>query len=114
LDTRFFTGQSHRLGHCLGVAAAAVIEPALGVKPRLRTSRLSAGKQFVDATGDPFGACVRRADSGRPIAGLDRAEANDLGKLADRLEQRPQPGHRSPPGSARPGVLYRRVLQARH
>jgi hypothetical protein len=35
---------------------------------------------------------VPGAPSGRPIAGLDRAEANDFGKLADRLEQRPPAG----------------------
>jgi hypothetical protein len=58
-------GQSRFRGYCLGAEAAAVIEPALGVKRRFGKSR---------------------------VAGFDRAEAYYFGELADRLQRGPAAG----------------------
>jgi hypothetical protein len=84
-------GQGHCRGHRLRAKAAAVIDPALGVKPRLGKKRLAAGEEVVDPTGDPL-VCARRAVLGRAVAGLDRSEPDDFGELADRLEQGPAAG----------------------
>jgi hypothetical protein len=85
------SGQSHCLGHCLGAKAAVVIDPALGVKPRLGENRLSAGEEVFDPIGDPL-VPARRAVIGRAVAGLEGPEADDFGELADRLEQGPTAG----------------------
>jgi hypothetical protein len=84
---RLRSGQSHHLG----AEAAAVIHPAPGVKPCLGENRLSAGEEIADAIGEPL-VRARPAASGGAIAGLDRLEADDFRKLADRLEQRPAAG----------------------
>jgi len=72
-----------------GVAkAAAVIDPAVGVKPRLGEKRLAAGEEALYPTGDSL-VSARRAVLGHAGAGLDRSEPDDLGELAHRLEQGP-------------------------
>jgi hypothetical protein len=79
-------GQRDCLGHRLAAEAAAVIDPAPGIKPRLGENRLAAGEEVVDPTGDPL-VCARRAVIGHAVALLDGSEPDDFSELADRLEQ---------------------------
>jgi hypothetical protein len=78
--------QRNCLGHRLRTKAAAVIYPALGIKPLLGENRLAAGVKVADPIGDPL-VCARRAVIRRAVAILDRPEADDLGERADRLQQ---------------------------
>jgi MarR family protein len=65
---------------------AVVIDPAPGVQMCLGEKRLAAGDEVAEAIGDSL-VRARRAAIGRARADPDRAEAGDLGRLADRLEQ---------------------------
>jgi hypothetical protein len=106
------SGQRHRLG----AEAAAIVDPALGVEPCTGKNHPSAREEVVDAIGDLL-VRARRIAGG--FARPDRSEADDLGKVADRLQQGPaaraQIAHHV--GRARRGVqaeLARCALEVRH
>src|SRR5205823_11918743 len=71
------------------VEAATVIQPALGVQRRLCRPRASAGQDLGEAIDDDAVPGLRL---GGIVAQLDRAIANQPGKLADRFEHRPATG----------------------
>jgi hypothetical protein len=75
----------------LVLAAVAVIEPAPGVEGCVGTDRPLERDQVVDAGGDLL-MRARRAAIGTVVARLDGLEADDVGKLADRLERGPAAG----------------------
>jgi hypothetical protein len=69
-----------------GLKAATVIDPALGVKPRLGERCVAAREQVVDPTDYPL-VSGRPAGICRAVTLPDRSEPDDLRERADGLEQ---------------------------
>jgi hypothetical protein len=74
-----------------GAEAAAVIDPPLGVDPRLGEQRLAVREEGIDPTGGRLGS-ARRVVICRTVALPDRLEPDDLSETADGLEQGAAPG----------------------